>query len=201
MSNPPSEIELTDSGKFSLITAIGLLLIIPISLNLFFVILYVDDPLWILYINIPCAILCGICIPLFIRRKNNYVNPTKFLISDETIGFQVPGKSPQHIAWSEFDSFKIRVRGFPTTLSQTTSAITEIASLFTDSSSVSSSSMTRDFRLKFYRKDSAKAVGKMHIRLFHDEKVREILALIAERATKMGKHIDWDNSTKKYYKI
>ncbi len=201
MSNQSTEIEVTDSGKFPFIVAMGVLIAVPVILNIIFLGLFRMEPIWILFINIPCLLIVGIGIPLLIRRKNSYLNPTKFLITDGTLGFLVPGKTPQHIAWSEFDRFKIRVRGFPTTASRAASAISHFAAAFTSSSRVSSSSMTRDFRLKFYSKDSNDVVGKMHIRLFHDDKVGEILALIAERAEKMGKEIIWDGSTKKYYKL
>lgn len=195
--------EITDIGKFSAYFYIGVIIFIPIMLNL--LVIFMPFPIgtvlfYLLIMNIIAFGIVGLIIFIFFYYKPRLSQPTSVLISEQGIKIIAPKKQPFEIAWKEFMSMYLRVKGIPSKW-DTVGEVVSVLSILSPSSTGYSPSDYRFLRIHFHSAESEKPIKKLDLRLFHDEKVGQIIQRIINFAQKLNKVWTIHEGTRKYYQL
>ncbi len=193
--------EITDSGKFPYIFWIMLIFVILFFTTVFcFLFQELYDIYWVFLFYIPAVIGVIFLILWLLHSKLRFTDDTRIQISNNGINVIVPTMQPFQISWSDITSIKMRVYGYPGVW-DTVGEVVGVATAVAGYHSYGGRSPTRYLRFHFVPKDLDKPLRKLQIRLFHDEKVKEVLQLIVEYGRKLNIYLNIHEGTEKFYNI
>lgn len=203
------EVIITNFGTKKFYFNLALVIAIPIILNLIIVPTslysgFFEGFLFILLVtNIICLGIVAVLIPVLYCRYKGKKTPNKVSISGDSIEFQFKKKPPIILPESEFDTIEIKVKGFPTTATKVASAVSHVATFFSGTAPVSSSSDFRTFKIYYYKDngDKEKIIKKIGLQFYNDADVRKILFLIDDFVKSLEKNVILSEGVKKYYRI
>jgi len=199
MESESNTVEITDSGnKYRAYFLISLWIFCLVITNVLFVfvILGIQVPITdilglILLILLP---LNAIFLYLIFYVYGYYIKISKVIISAKTIEI-IHGlrRHPTIINWSDFDTIRIKIKGLKS------HKVLEALTWFQTGTYDGSVRNTGQLLLKFSRYKPTRFSKIRNLKLFHNDKIRQIIELLISNAEKHGKNIDIERRTKNYY--